>query len=233
MPATHHQVTRLEGFSDAVFGFGLTLLVVSLEVPSDLDALVNQMEGFLGFALMFAMVCWIWYEHNWFFRRTGLQDPWTVFLNCVLLFVILFYVYPMKFLTAALMSQFFGLGAPGGPSLRSAGSGTTLMVLYSTGVILIFSVFVLLYRHARNRRHELELSPDDELALACGMRGHLISLSLGVVSVGLALAAEGLAPVAGFIYALMGPLHAWNGHRAGKARAALAESAPALDRTGN
>ena len=59
------------------------------------------MVGFVPFALMFAMVCWIWYEHNLFFRRYGLQDPWTVFLNCVLLFVVLFYVYPLKFLTTA------------------------------------------------------------------------------------------------------------------------------------
>ena len=29
----HHEVTRIEGFSDAVFGFALTLLVVQLEVP--------------------------------------------------------------------------------------------------------------------------------------------------------------------------------------------------------
>ena len=74
MAAPHHEVTRLEGFSDAVFGFALTLLVVSLEVPSSFDALKTQMQGFLGFALMFAMVCCIWYEHNWFFRHTGLQD---------------------------------------------------------------------------------------------------------------------------------------------------------------
>ena len=101
----HREVSRLEGFSDAVFGFALTLLVVSLETPNDFADLKTQMAGFVPFALMFAMVCWIWYEHNVFFRRYGLQDAWTVFLNAVLLFVVLFYVYPLRFLTTALVGE--------------------------------------------------------------------------------------------------------------------------------
>lgn len=148
MPLRRHEVTRLEGFSDAVFGFALTLLVVSLEVPNDVAQLMQDMQGLAGFALMFAMVCWIWYEHNVFFRSYGLQDQWTVFLNCVLLFVVLFYVYPLKFLTAALLKLFFDVGADSGPRLRAPSDGTSLMLLYSTGVVLIFGVFVLLYRHA-------------------------------------------------------------------------------------
>lgn len=38
MPPRHHEVTRFEGFSDAVFGFALTLRVVSLEVPNSVEA---------------------------------------------------------------------------------------------------------------------------------------------------------------------------------------------------
>src|SRR6185295_16751485 len=112
----NREVTRLEGFSDAVFGFALTLLVVSLETPKDFSQLTNLVRGLVPFAAMFAMVCWIWYEHNLFFRRYGLQDTWTVFLNSVLLFVVLFYVYPLRFLTMALLGPL--LSVPDAPPIR-------------------------------------------------------------------------------------------------------------------
>jgi uncharacterized membrane protein len=122
VPGRHHGVSRLEGFSDAVFGFALTLLVVSLETPRTNEQLWQLVGGLLPFALMFAMVCWIWYEHNIFFRRYGLQDPWTVFLNSVLLFVVLFYVYPLKFLTMGLANEFAGAAtfAASAMNLRTA-----------------------------------------------------------------------------------------------------------------
>ena len=45
------EVLRIEGFADAVFGFALTLLVVSLEVPNNFDELLSTMQGFFAFAL--------------------------------------------------------------------------------------------------------------------------------------------------------------------------------------
>ena len=76
-----HEITRLEAFSDAVFGFALTLLVVSLEVPRSYDELMMLVRGFLPFACCFALLIWIWHEHNIFFRRYGLQDRLAVVLN--------------------------------------------------------------------------------------------------------------------------------------------------------
>jgi hypothetical protein len=65
------EVTRLESFSDAVFGFALTLLVVSLEVPKSFADLIDAMQGFPGFAVCFTMLAMLWNSHYKFSRRYG------------------------------------------------------------------------------------------------------------------------------------------------------------------
>ena len=85
-------VSRLEGFSDTAFGFAITLLVVSLAVPSRFGQLHQQLRGLPVFAVTFALVATIWYAQFVFFRRYALSAVVTVVLTLLLLFVVLFYV---------------------------------------------------------------------------------------------------------------------------------------------
>jgi uncharacterized membrane protein len=66
--------SRLEGLSDAVFGFALTLLVVSTEAPRDFAGLVNVLREFPPFVACFALLMYLWNEHYRYFRRYGLED---------------------------------------------------------------------------------------------------------------------------------------------------------------
>lgn len=208
------EISRLEAFSDAVFAFALTLLVVSLEVPSSYAELMNIMRGFVPFACTFALVTWIWYEHNKFFRRYGMEDPFTVFINGILLFLVLIFVYPLKFMATMVFGR-FGIGAPVVIEIRDQDI-PGLMVVYSLGFVVLFASFALLYWHAWRRRDALALSQEERMMLKSSLGHHLISISVGLASVALAL----VLPVrwswlAGPLYGLMGPLHGWWGHRSG------------------
>ena len=220
MADRQHEVTRIEGFSDAVFGFALTLLVISLAGPTSLVELELIVRRSVPFALTFAMICYIWWEHNVFFRRYGLQDAWTAFLNSVLLFVVLFYVYPLKYLATALLGA--PLGLPPDEIPQMSVQPRLVMLLYSSGVVLIFGLFVMLYRHAWSKRGVLELSLEEPMTLRYKQRAHVISATLGALSIALAsFISEPLMWVPGVLYGLMGPLHAANGYMAGKAHSRL------------
>ena len=49
-----HEVSRIEGLSDAVFAFAVTLLVVSLEVPKTFAELMHAMRCFTNRASILA-----------------------------------------------------------------------------------------------------------------------------------------------------------------------------------
>lgn len=78
-------VSRIEGLSDGVFALSLTLLVVALEVPRTSGQLIALVWQFPAFALCFAFLLWVWYQHFLFHRRYGFEDAATVALNGLLL----------------------------------------------------------------------------------------------------------------------------------------------------
>jgi uncharacterized membrane protein len=208
-----HEITRLEGFSDAVFAFALTLLVVSLEVPRSYDELMGIMGGFLSFACCFALLVWIWHEHNMFFRRYGLQDGVTVFLNGGLLFVVLFYVYPLKFMFDSMFSQLFpGRHPVQRMELYQMANASTV---YALGFVMLFLMFALLYARAYAKRDALGLGPEELFELTSQAGHHLVSAGVGAIAMAVAvLGPLSLAPLSPTSLMLMGPGHyTWGAFR--------------------
>ena len=131
------EVSRLEGFTDAVFAFAVTLLVVSLEVPRTFTELVVAMRGFLAFAICFVLLFLIWYEHYVYSRRYGLDDTTVVWLNGALIFVVLFYVYPLKFMFTMVVNGIFGFrdSAHGSEPVLRSSDAPTLFLIFGAGYV--------------------------------------------------------------------------------------------------
>ncbi len=223
------EITRLEGFSDAVFAFAVTLLVVSLEVPKTFRELAQTMRGFLAFGVCFALLMVIWYEHYLFFRRYALQDTITIWLNSALLFVLLFYVYPLKFLFRLEFAGFMsgGVSSNASPMIETP-QVAILFVIYGSGMIVLYVLLALLYAHALSRRGELALTPVEVFDTKASLVAHVLAAGIGAVSVVLALALPpNLVGLAGYAYFLFAPVMAAHGSIAGAMRRRLRETAPA------
>ncbi|HKR59442.1 MAG TPA: TMEM175 family protein, partial [Pyrinomonadaceae bacterium] len=184
-----HEISRIEGLSDAVFGFAITLLVVSLEVPKTFNELLEAMHGFGAFAICFALLFTVWYNQYKFFRRYGLQDTITVVLNAALLFVVLFYVYPLKFLFTAVVDRFTGghgeVRLPNGnvEAMIEVGQIDNLMLIFGVGYLAVFSVFVLLYLRAYKKREELELNRLELFDTLSSVQEYMLHCSIAIISI--------------------------------------------------
>lgn len=200
------EVSRVEAFSDVVFGFALTLIVVSLEVPTEFAELMKMMRGFPAFAICFAMLTWLWHVHHTFFRRYALTDEITVTLNTVLLFLVLFYTYPLKFIFSVLTGQIRG----------GSGDAGTLFVIYGLGFAGIFLVYVLMYAHAYRKREELELDLFELHDTKTAMIMYSSHIAIGLLSASIGAFARGFTlHFAGWSYFLLGPVSAAIGYRRG------------------
>ena len=157
--------TRIEAFSDAVFAVAFTLVVLSSAVPETFAELRKSIHDILPSFICIVLIVVIWYQHYIFFLRYGLQNTKTVTVNTLLLFLLLIYVYPLKFLARFLVELYGGLilGKPGnfmndfGGEMNSENM-TLLMTAYGAGATMIFLAMTWLYREAYKKRDELELN---------------------------------------------------------------------------
>jgi uncharacterized membrane protein len=186
------EVSRLEAFSDVIFGFALSLIVISLEVPKTYDALMETMRGILPFSFCFFIFIGLWLQHHEFFKRYALQDKRTIWLNIALLFVILFYVYPMKFMFVLMARQLTGDHvALTDPQAR------TLFTIYGIGFTAVSWILAAMYRHAESLADALQLNEMERIDTRERVWDNFWTGAFGILSIALAYV---YLPLAGPIY---------------------------------
>ena len=195
------EVSRLEGFADAVFAFAITLLVVSLEVPRGFDGFMEVIRGFPAFIASFLTLVLFWNAHYHYFRRYGLEDAYTRWMTLMILLMVLFAVYPLKFLFGLLLP----FGSVNAPHIETWAQLKRLYVIYGLGLGGLYSLYMALYFHALRLRRELGLSEIEVILTEAPLWNFAINVLICLISVTIAVF-EWSTAGPGIIYSVLVPL---------------------------
>jgi uncharacterized membrane protein len=220
---------RMENFSDAVFALAITLLLISTSPPTNFDQIKRFVWEIIPFGLCISFIILIWHEHFTFFFRYGLRNSRVLVLNSIFLIIVLFYVYPLKFLTKLILlpiAVLFGqeklseemLGMIRGEDMAD------LMIIYGLGAFAVFIVLMLMYRYAHRQADELELNELERFDTLTKIKMNRLMAIIPLISVVIAIIFHSywlVGMVAGFVYFLYTPVMFVFGKRTDKARRAL------------
>jgi uncharacterized membrane protein len=224
---------RLETISDAVFALAIALLMISTTAPKKFEDIVLFTYELLPFAFCITLILLIWHEHFIYFLRYGFRNAKIVFLNTIFLFIVLYYVYPLKFLTKMLslpIMYWFSGNTDFIEELQSmikADQVDNLMVIYGLGAASIFLTLAWMYRYAYKRASDLELNEIEKFDTKASLRTNLLMASIPILSVLIVFLfgdSKYIGAYAGFSYFLYTPLMFWNANRSEKQREKLKAS---------
>ena len=204
------EISRVEGFTDAVFAFAVTLLVVALEVPHSFEGLLDVVRGFPAFVICFTFLMLFWNAHFRYHRRYGMEDVFTRVMTMCILVLVLFFVYPLKFLFTMVTVTIFGLELHDAPRLESPHQSDILYLIYGLGFAGVWGLYALLYAHALRKRKELQLNDAEVLQTRADLYANLIYVAVCFGSIALAFSLDDVS-VPGYFYMILAPLHTVNG----------------------
>jgi len=173
---------RMEGFSDGVFGFAITLLVlgIALRPPgSPLQQVLHAWPSYLAYVVSFLTIGGTWLQHTALTDQLARVDQLFLRLNLLVLLVVVFLPFPTKLVADALHNS-------GGERVYVTLYGLTLLVIRLLGFTLdAYARYEDLYSRA-GEGEELHSTQRKFLPVVIGyVIAILIGLALPVVAVAL------------------------------------------------
>jgi len=221
---------RLENFSDACFALAITLLLISTSPPTSFEMVRRFVWELVPFAVCIMFIILIWYEHFLFYYRYGLRTGKVIVLNSLFIVIVLFYVYPLKFLTKLLLipiSMMFGateLRAEVMGMIKGTDVGE-LMIIYGLGAAATFFTMMFMYRVALSKAKDLELNEIEVFDTKASIRTNFLMGLIPLISVLMAIIFKDnpflSGTVPGFTYFLYTPVMWINGNKTQKRREKL------------
>jgi len=157
-------VTRIENLSDIVFAIALGMLISGVDAPRNIAELRDFLLYIFPTAAGFMVLLGLWHAHYTFFRRYGVADQTIIRLNAILIFVILFMTYPLRFAFDSLFGVI--ISSMTGDFSRNIELGVTsfansgeLVGSFAFAYGAAFTIFALMVGHVLKRAEVLNLSP--------------------------------------------------------------------------
>ena len=178
-------VTRIENLSDIVFAIAFGMLVSASSPPTNYNELLGHLWQIVPVIAGFSILVMIWNSHFVFFRRYNIADRWIIFLNAILLLIVLFIAYPLRFIFDGLFGYVLGAVLGDWSRMIETGMGFAqsgnIVGIFAIGYACVFLVTAGMYGHALRKKDALELNAN-EIALTRRSVWHLIvSLSLCIL----------------------------------------------------
>ncbi len=213
------EMTRIEVFVDAAFAFALTMLAISFdEIPGNFQEMMAALKRTPAFIAAAAWLVWIWWNHNSWSRRFGLEDAWTAVLSTALLIVVMVYVYPLRVLAEGAFSWMTNGWLPSSFRLQDFDELRGMFVFLGISFAALCGVFFALYGYAGRQADNLLLDDRERFMVNTTRAIWATSALIGILAAVLAqLFPDHWVPFSGFTYMLLGvfpPLFEWLRHRA-------------------
>ena len=202
------EMTRIEVFVDAAFAFSVTMLMISYDsIPTSFSEMILAIKGIPAFIFSVSQLVWIWYAHNIWSKRYGLDNAATVALSTALLVVILIYIYPMRIMLEGMFTWLTNGYLSSVFTLNSLQEVKYMFVFLGIGFVTLSLIFVLMQRYAVSLRKELRLNQSEVYETKTI---ELLWIAAACVGMAMILTAffipEPFTPFAGFVLALLGVL---------------------------
>jgi uncharacterized membrane protein len=165
----------MEGFSDGVYGFAATLLVLDLALRppgSPLEQVLRGWPGYLAYVVSFLTIGVSWLLHTAMTNQLDRVDPLFLRLNLLLLLVVVFLPFPTGLIADALRHE-------------DVSGGRVYVTMYGLTLVAISLLGSALDAYAR---HEHLYSPAqegqelhrDRRKLLRGVIGYVIAILIGL-----------------------------------------------------
>ncbi|MGZ6390110.1 MAG: TMEM175 family protein [Ktedonobacterales bacterium] len=160
---------RLEAFSDGVFAIAITLLILTIRVPSPSDlstddgllhVVLKRWPSFLAYVLSFVTILIMWVNHHALFTMIRRIDHTFLMINGLLLMMVTFVNYP-----TALVAESLREDLPSGLFLlQGTANQRAAALIYSGAFVVTAILFNVLWGYAARNGRLLARNYDRELA---------------------------------------------------------------------